>query len=137
SPDALDFGKQPVGSSSGSQLFLVQNTGNAPLDITDVTITGSNAAEFKVTADASTGAHVLPGRIATVSVRFSPTAVGSRSASLAFSDNTVQGQHLVPLTGEGTAPATALNPRSVSFGEQLVGGSSDDRAIVLSNTGSA
>ncbi len=52
--------------------FTIQNTGNAVLNISSVTISGANAADFSVTA--APAATVAAGGSTTFTVSFSPTA---------------------------------------------------------------
>ena len=71
-----------VGTTSAAQTETVTNNGGANLVISTVTISGTNAGDFAISADTCTGATVIPTNTCTVSVTFTPTATGSRSASL-------------------------------------------------------
>ena len=138
SPTSLSFGARPVGTSQGAQAVVVQNTGRAPLSIQSVTIAGANAGDFILAADGCAGTDLQPGDICTLNVGFTPTAPGPRSAVLTIIDNAPGSPHLVPLSGEGTAATVSVSPSSISFGQQLVGTTSDaEQSISLSNTGSA
>src|SRR3989454_2284113 len=136
SPGRLDFGPQPVGVVNDAQSILVQNTGDAPLDIQSVRITGSDPGDFPIVADGCTGAHLLPGGICSLNLRFAPAAPGSRSASLVITDGSGS-PHAVPLAGGGTAPDVSLSAATLSFGNQPVGTSSDAQSATLTNSGSA
>jgi probable HAF family extracellular repeat protein len=136
-PGGLDFGAQSVGVGSGSQVLLIQNTGNEPLDIAGVSLTGANKDDFRITADGATGTHLLPGRIGTVSVRFTPGAMGSRGASLAITDSALGSPQLVPLAGTGVAASVGMTPDHLSFGEQLVGATSAEQSVSITNIGTA
>src|SRR5439155_11804606 len=78
----------------------------------------------------------------TVTVRFKPTAPGSRSALLTLSDNG-GGPHTVALAGTGTAPSVTFGisqldrPTRVSFGSQPVGSSSVAQTLTVTNGGTA
>jgi hypothetical protein len=48
-PEMLDFGSLPVDCPAEAQTFTIRNTGNAPLDVTAVTLRGQGKAAFTVT----------------------------------------------------------------------------------------
>jgi probable HAF family extracellular repeat protein len=137
SPASLDFGAQPLGVINNAQAIIVQNSGDAPLDIRSVTVTGADADDFVITADGCTGARLLPGRLASLNIRFTPTAAGSRNAVVTITDSAPGSPHTVRLSGTGTAPSVSVSPASLSFADQLVGTTSAEQAITLSNTGTA
>jgi len=97
----LTFGSQSVGSSS-EQAVTLTNAGSAPLIIGQVDVSGASASDFAKAADGCTGSVLHAGESCSVSVRFAPTAVGSRNASLTFSDNAENSPQSVLLTGSGT-----------------------------------
>ena len=90
SGSSLSFGNQLVSTPSAAQTETVTNTGTANLTISTVTMGGTNASDFAKSADTCTGATVTPNGTCTVSVTFTPSATGSRSASLNFTDNACQ-----------------------------------------------
>jgi HYR domain len=69
--------------------------------VTGVTVTGDAAGDFAVTADGCTGNAFPPGATCTVSVVFTPTAAGARSASLVVATTSAAGTHTVALLGTG------------------------------------
>jgi hypothetical protein len=103
-PTSLSFGNQVVGTTSPAQTVTVTNTGSVPLTITSASVTGTNAAEFSETADTCTNATLNAGATCTVSVTFTPSAQGARSATLTFEDNGSGSPHTVPLTGTDRQP---------------------------------
>ena len=72
----MSFGAQPVGVINDAQAITLQNSGGAPLDVQSVTLAGVNPGDFSIATDGWTGAHLLPGQIATLNVRFTPTTRG-------------------------------------------------------------
>jgi len=103
----LSFGSQALSTTSAAQTETVTNTGTGDLTISTVTLGGTNASDFAKSADTCTGATVTPNGTCTVSVRFTPSATGSRSASLNFTDNNngVAGStQMVTLRGTGIVP---------------------------------
>ena len=137
SDSSLSFANQLVGTASAGQGLTVTNSGTANLAITSVGLTGSNASDFAKSADTCTGATVIPNGTCTVSVTFTPSATGSRSASLSFNDNASGSPQRVTLSGTGGAPAVSLSDSSLTFTNQLVGTASAGQGLTVTNSGTA
>jgi len=135
SAPGLSFGSQLLSATSAAQAETVTNTGTANLIISTVTMGGTNASDFAKSGDTCSGATVTPNGTCTVSVTFTPSATGSRTATLAINDNAANSPQTVSLTGTGTGTAVSLSPTSLSFGAQLVG-SSSLKTVTLTNLGS-
>jgi hypothetical protein len=135
SPTSLAFGNQAVGTPSTAQTLTLSNTGNAALSITSLALTGTNASDFAQTNNC--GASVAAGTNCTISVTFTPSASGSRTASVSITDNASGSPQTVSLSGTGTAPVDGLSPTSLAFGNQSVGTPSTAQTLTLSNTGNA
>jgi len=106
-PASLNIGSQPVGTTSGSLTVTLTNTGSAALNITAISVAGTNAADFTITNTCST----LPASVAAssgcgASVTFTPSTASAESASIIVSDNAVSTSQAITLTGTGTAAAT-------------------------------
>ena len=113
SPGSLSFVNQPLESSSPAQLVTLTNTGNAMLSITGLVVTGANASDFAQTNNC--GTSVTAGTTCAVQVIFTPSASGSRTASLSISDNASGSPQTVGLSGEGTsATPTTSSGQSVT-----------------------
>ena len=117
-PNALSFGSQNVGVSSSPSGLMISNSGTANLTISGISITGSDNGDFAVVAPGttcSTSAPLPGGTNCTISVTFTPSATGNRSASLKFTDNATNSPQTVSLTGTGLpAIAVTLSPASAS-----------------------
>jgi hypothetical protein len=100
SPTSLTFGNEPVGTISAPYAVTLKNTGNAALNITSTAITGANAIDF--TEDDSCSSSVAAGGNCTIAILFSPSAIGTRAASLTVTDNGGSSPPLIPLSGTGT-----------------------------------
>jgi hypothetical protein len=136
SPTSLTFDPQNVGTNSTAQTVTVTNTGNGTLTISTVMIGGTNPGDFSTSADLCSGATVAPGGSCTLSVKFTPTASGTRSASLDFPDNASNSPQTVTLSGTGTGPVVSLSS-PLTFSAQMVGTTSSSQAVTLTNTGNA
>ena len=86
-PAALGFGSQALNTTSPAKGVVVANTGDAPLTISDVRITGVDQLDFEIVADECEGATVTVGDGCVVRTRFSPGASGGRTAALRIVDN--------------------------------------------------
>src|SRR5439155_866316 len=140
SPTSLTFANQTVGASSAAQSITLSNTGTAALSISGIAITGTNSGDFTQTH--TCGASLAVGTSCTISATFKPTATGTRTASLAVTDNASGSPQTAALSGSGvssstTGPAVSLSPASLSFGNQTVSTASTVRYVTLSNTGNA
>ena len=136
SPSSLTFSNQSVGTTSASQPVTISNTGNAALNISAVTISGTNPSDFAKSADTCTGATVAPNNTCTVSVTFTPSATGSRSASLNFTDNASNSPQTVSLSGTGAGPVVSLSAPP-TFPSEPIGTTSPSQTVTLTNTGGA
>lgn len=140
---SLAFGNQAVGMTSATaQRVTLRNTGTAALVITDLSISGTNAADFSLNSAGTTcsyAASVATSASCVISVFFTPRDVGARSASLAITDNASGSPHRITLTGTGItpAPAVTLSATSLTFANQVVGSTSAPQTVTLKNTGTA
>jgi hypothetical protein len=99
-PLAINFAAQIAGTSGPSQTAYLTNAGSATLQISSVSITGPNAADFAITSN-SCGTSLTAYANCPITVAFSPTAAGGRSATLVASDNATGGLQTVSLSGNG------------------------------------
>ena len=74
---AVNFGNQAVGTSV-PHVVSFTNTGNANLNVSSVTITGTDFSQ----SNTCTAGPVEPGFNCLVTIAFSPTAAATRSGTL-------------------------------------------------------
>ena len=137
SPSSLTFGNVSLGSSGAAQAVVLANTGTAPLLLSNVWLQGANAQDFLIVQTTCTSTLAV-NATCSVSVAFTPTASGTRTALLAFSDSAI-GPQTAALSGTGIQPAPAvwLTSTSTSFGAQARGTTTSPVAVYLQNVGSA
>ncbi|MCW2968184.1 MAG: hypothetical protein JWM71_1956 [Solirubrobacteraceae bacterium] len=100
---AVDFGSVTLGAS-GQQSVTLSNAGQDAATVTAATATGAAAADF--VADASACATIAAGGSCELPLTFTPSAQGSREASLALTTS-ASSAPTVALGGVGVAaPAT-------------------------------
>ncbi|MGO9268910.1 MAG: choice-of-anchor D domain-containing protein [Terriglobia bacterium] len=116
SASSLSFGSQAVGTSSSRQTVTITNKGRSTIRLSQIAITGADARDFSQTS--TCGSTLAAGASCTVSITFTPTAVGTRTASLLFSDDGGGSPQVVSLSGTGTAATVvsiAVTPASASI----------------------
>ncbi len=128
------FGNQRVGTASSSQAVAISNVGTAPLSITNVALSGTNAASFTISN--SCGATLAANSHCTVVITFSPTATGAMTATLVFQTNLTSNPS-VALSGSGTASVASVNSTGLTFPNQIVTTVSAPQTVNISNTGTA
>jgi hypothetical protein len=115
---------------------MLSNTGNASLSISSIALSGTNSGDFAQTNNCHTS--VGAGANCTINVTFTPSATGSRSASLTITDNATGSPQTLSLTGTGvSAPAVSLSPQGLNFGQENMGLTTAPQTVTLSNTGKA
>lgn len=115
----LAFAPVLVNTTSGRQAITVNNTGNANLVVSRVSVTGTAAASFLAT---TTCATVAPGSSCTVGVSFKPTTIGVKTATvtIAHNSNNVGTTSAVSVTGTARTPPRIGMAAARNFGLQKV-----------------
>ena len=131
SPSSLTFGSQPLGTTSSPQTLTLSNPGTSSLTIGSLQSSGTFA-------QANTcGSSLAVGASCTITVTFTPTAVGSQTGSLVVATNAVSSPtDMLSGTGVGT-PQAVLSPSSLTFGSQPLGTTSSPQTLTLSNPGTS
>jgi hypothetical protein len=107
-----------VGISSNPTTVTLVNTGNSSLNITGISNSGSASSDFSQTNNCGS---LSAGGSCAVMVTFTPTAAGSRMASLLISDTAPGSPQSVSLVGTGIArPDFSMNPASGSPTSQTI-----------------
>jgi hypothetical protein len=141
SPTSFTFASTQVGSTSSAQI-IVTNSGNAPLTLTSITITGANPTDFNLvsTTCSTTGGSVAVESSCSITVSFTPASATTFTAGITIADNATGSPQTAPLSGTGTpapAPQAVLTPSSLSFPSTTVGAISAVQTLTLSNSGNA
>jgi hypothetical protein len=105
-----DFGDALVTGGTVVRTFTIQNTtGTAPLSITGVSVTGTNAADFTV-GGITFPATVAAGSSTTFTVTFDPSALGTRTATVNIANNDCdETTYDFAIQGAGRDPAAGLS----------------------------
>jgi Tol biopolymer transport system component len=109
-PAALDFGTRAIGTTAPPAAATLTSVGWTPLGSITATITGGDSADFGLVFDGCTGKVMPRPQSCTMTVQFSPLAVGPRSSTLLVSHDGIGSPHIVQLTGAGSNAELTLNP---------------------------
>ncbi|MFA6112065.1 MAG: choice-of-anchor D domain-containing protein, partial [Candidatus Latescibacterota bacterium] len=133
-PSQLAFGGVQRGGSQ-ERVFRISNVGGTTLSVSDISVGGVDVQDFAVRPSV---AMIEPGYSQPVTVTFSPTSSGPKSAALSIVHNAVGSPSSVALSGIGTEPAPVMSASttSLSFDNVRVG-SSTARTFTVGNEGLA
>jgi hypothetical protein len=138
SPTTISFPDTTAGTTSAAISTTLSNTGTAVLNISGITLTGTNPTDFAETT--TCGSTLAAGKTCTISVTFTPAAVASYTASLSVADNATGSPQTATLSGNGTAapaPVASLSPTTLTFPATTAGTTATALSTTLSNTGNA
>jgi trimeric autotransporter adhesin len=132
-PDGVSFAisaysvqQVTVGMSSFPTVLTVTDNGSTNVLLSSVSVTGANAGDFAVTngatpCNSSYGYSLSPGNTCQLSVVFTPSQAGLRTATLTVTDATSGVSKSVTLTGTADPSAPAVTPYGLIFGNTAVG----------------
>jgi hypothetical protein len=139
SPATLTFPSTNTGATAAALTATLTNAGSGPLTIASIAVGGTNSADFISTNNC--GATLVAGSNCTISVKFTPSASGSRTATITITDNAnnVAGtKQTIALTGTGAGLATAtVTPTFLGYTDQTIGTTSAAQVVTVKNSGSA
>ena len=132
-PTQVDFGSVVIGQTTPGQSVALTNAGTVSVDITGIT---SPVVGFQLTADTTCPplpfSLSLPGETCDLVYAFAPTATGTLTSVI---DVATTGMSLGQFNLEGTGVLLALDPNPVTldFGPLLVGQTSAEGVVTVSN----
>ncbi len=130
-PLSIDFGAQFTGTTSAAQSVTVSNTGDGPVTVGTPSTTGDYAV-------AGSCPNSLPaGGSCTLSVTFTPSAIGNRPGRLTVPWGSGSST-TTTLDGMGTTPGQLVfSPSPLSFSSTAIGSSTTSSVTVTSQGGTA
>lgn len=136
-PAIVNFGALPTGTSSPPVNILLTNGGDANLNVSGVTITGANSADFSQMNTCLSNSPIAPGGNCGLAVTFTPAVVGTETAALQMADDGVGTPQTLTLRGTGASGEVTLSQTSLSFGNVAQGTTTAPSASILTNIGNA
>jgi hypothetical protein len=128
SASSVAFGTVLVDSSSTASPVTLTNNQSIALANINVNVTGSAA----FTQVNTCGTSIPALGTCTITATFAPTASGAQTGTVMITDSAGNSPQTISLTGTGLQPV-ALNPISMSFGNQTVGTTSATKVMTVAN----
>ena len=102
-PTSYNFGDTKI-DLSRSKTFTIQNTGSSDCTISALAIEGMNPEPYTITAPSDVSFTIASGETKQITVKFAPTSIGSKSATLAITTNSdnMAPKYSIDLYGNGT-----------------------------------
>ncbi len=142
-PTSLAFGTVEVGDVSAAQIVTIDNTGDADLVVSGITVPDANYAVAPGGAEpcASLTPTLISFSRCTVEVTFEPDALGALNRNLTIASNDPDTPSVtVALTGTGVpvpVPDIDVAPTSLPFGTVTVGTTAPAQTVGIANAGDA
>lgn len=134
SSPALTFAEQEVSTSSPTKEFVIRNTGDSPLLITGVRMTGAHAGDFQVEQSGFSNS-VAAGAETAFSIRFRPVVHGTRRAMLQVEcpESAMQ----VALKGDAVGPEVSVYRGNEALTEEVLADQAGVQSFANTNVGQA
>jgi serine protease len=143
SVSTLSFGERQINTTSSSQTITIRNSGTAALQIFTfsfsepaIRLSGTDASQFSRSTDCDS---IPVAGSCSVSVRFAPTTVGSKLATIQIEYRSGSNTKVKSITLNGVgalfSPVIAVSPSSVDFGNQAANSTSAAQTVTVSNRG--
>ncbi len=97
--DPIAFGTVSLNEASDSEIVSIQNIGGGTLNITDISITGTDADQFSYTDSEDYALAATEDLL--IEVTFNPTSAGEKSATLQITDDLTREVYEIALSGNG------------------------------------
>jgi methionine-rich copper-binding protein CopC len=137
SQTGMTFEAHTEGTSDPAQTSKLTNLQSVPLNISSATIIGADPGDFAVTSTCPTAPSSLPaGMNCSFSVTFTPTASGSRTATLSIVQDATTAPLTISLIGPGVPPVI-VSPSSITNFTAPVGTTSRATSIIIKNAQSS
>jgi outer membrane protein OmpA-like peptidoglycan-associated protein len=131
----FSYGNVRVGSASSNGVFVLENTGNATLTVSGLTLGGATPGQFSLISPPGTPFTIGAGATRNITVRCTPTSTGAKSATFVVTSDADNAGSvpIPPLACNGVTPEIAVTPLSLTYADQLVGTTSPAQTFTVSN----
>jgi len=131
SSPSLSFGTVATGRSAKQQVTIT-NSGNAPVNISAVTASGTGFSVSGLAAPAT----LNPSETATLTATFAPSAAGSVNGSITIASNAANPPLTIALSGTAAQAGLSISSSSYGFGS-VTDGQTKSESFTITNTGAA
>jgi hypothetical protein len=105
-PASLAFAtSETIDEGTPGKVVSINYQGSVPLNVTSVT--SSDPTEFPVVMDGCSGGSLATGSSCEITIAFSPTSTGSRTATINIADSATGSPQKLTVTGGGSAQASS------------------------------
>ena len=118
-PPGVNFGSIHNGKAAPKKTLTIFNDGFSPLHISGMFLGGRQPNDFSV--GQLSGTVVRDGSPVTVDLGFTPKDAGARAAQLVINSDSCSGALTVQLAGISTEQDVTASPKTVDFGNPLLG----------------
>jgi hypothetical protein len=145
-PNSLAFTSAFVGTPTPQQIVTLTSSGTSPLHVSSIRLTGPNASDFSLTNNCSTSTAYALNQACSISVTFTPSALGTRTASITIASDAANSPQSIPLVGtttgspvpQPTATAAAtLAPGALTFTSAFVGTPTPQQSVTVTSSGAS
>jgi hypothetical protein len=133
SPGDISFGAQGLNIASALRAVSMENAGGAAVAIDSIDLGGASPGQFLLNHNCPDSLQA--GASCTLNVRFRPTSVGDKTASLRVSTVGDTRRRVVELSGIGVKTQRSVTPSLLDFGNQGSGTTSAPESVNVRNTG--
>ncbi len=143
-PPTPEFSQSPfvlekvrVGGEGEPEALTITNIGERPMPVVEVRLIETSNDEFRVAGESCAGTTLAPQQSCVVQVRFSPAAMGERSAVLELEAEMPRSPAQLRIHATGIAPLMRLMPSTIQFGPHDVGQLAPAQQVAVVNDGTA
>ncbi|RPH51738.1 MAG: choice-of-anchor D domain-containing protein [Desulfobacteraceae bacterium] len=112
SPASISFLNVAENRTSTAQTVTITNIGGEALDISDISLSGTDSGLFKKVNDVCTGKSIGKGVSCTFGITFSPKSGGAKTATVTIASNAGNSPNTVALSGNGTSTTIVTSNNS-------------------------
>lgn len=130
-PSQLDLGTVRVTTSQTGTVAIASSGTCATRSLT-LSLTGTNAGEFAIASSSCAGMMLAPGDSCTIDVRFEPTTMGAKSASLMVDGADAPVSVALAAAASTGGSALVASPTVIDFGQTAAPGTK--QTVTVTNT---
>jgi len=101
-PSSIDLGYGTYPNGSQDRVLSIENLGDSPVQITSFSLSGGDSSQFTLVDPPALPAEIVGRSSLGLTLRFSPTSAGPKSAVLSVENNTTNPTPTVSLSGSGS-----------------------------------